>query len=46
MQAVPRVPFGVVNAPGQRYHPVVIAQAIATLGEMYPDRLWVALGLG
>ena len=46
MQAVPDVPFGVVNAPGQRYHPVVIAQAIATLGEMYPDRLWVALGSG
>lgn len=46
MQAVPRLPFGVVNAPGQRYHPVVIAQAIATLAELYPDRLWVALGSG
>jgi len=45
LQAVP-VPFGVVNAPGQRYHPVVIAQAIATLAEMYPGRLWVALGSG
>ena len=45
MQAVP-VPFGVVNAPGQRYHPVIIAQAIATLAEMHPDRLWVALGSG
>lgn len=41
-----RVPVGVVNAPGQRYHPVVIAQAIATLGEMYPGRFWVALGSG
>jgi probable non-F420 flavinoid oxidoreductase len=40
------VPFGVVNAPGQRYHPAVIAQAIATLGEMFPDRLWVAMGSG
>jgi probable non-F420 flavinoid oxidoreductase len=40
------VPFGVVNAPGQRYHPVVIAQAIATLGEMFPGRLTVALGSG
>jgi probable non-F420 flavinoid oxidoreductase len=38
--------FGVVNAPGQRYHPVVIAQAIATLGEMYPGRFWAALGSG
>jgi probable non-F420 flavinoid oxidoreductase len=46
MQAVGEVPFGVVNAPGQRYHPAIIAQAIATLGEMYPDRLWVALGSG
>jgi probable non-F420 flavinoid oxidoreductase len=45
MQAVP-LPFGVVNAPGQRYHPVIIAQAIATLAEMHPDRLWVALGSG
>ncbi len=40
------VPFGVVNAPGQRYHPVIIAQAIATLAEMHPGRLWVALGSG
>jgi probable non-F420 flavinoid oxidoreductase len=38
--------FGVVNAPGQRYHPAVIAQAAATLAEMYPGRLWVALGSG
>lgn len=40
------LPFGVVNAPGQRYHPVIIAQAIATLGAMFPDRFWVALGSG
>jgi probable non-F420 flavinoid oxidoreductase len=40
------LPFGVVNAPGQRYHPAVIAQAAATLAEMYPSRLWVALGTG
>lgn len=38
--------LGVVNAPGQRYHPAVIAQAIATLGEMYPGRFWAALGSG
>ena len=25
------LPFGIVNAPGQRYHPAIIAQAIATL---------------
>jgi probable non-F420 flavinoid oxidoreductase len=38
--------FGVVNAPGQRYHPVIIAQAIASLNEMFPQRLWAALGTG
>lgn len=40
------LPIGVVNAPGQRYHPAIIAQATATLAEMYPDRFWVALGSG
>lgn len=40
------LPFGVVTAPGQRYHPAVIAQAIATLGEMFPGRFWAALGSG
>ncbi|HEU4807912.1 MAG TPA: TIGR03885 family FMN-dependent LLM class oxidoreductase [Homoserinimonas sp.] len=40
------LPFGVVNAPGQRYHPAIIAQAIATLEAMFPDRFWVALGSG
>jgi coenzyme F420-dependent glucose-6-phosphate dehydrogenase len=38
--------FGVVNAPGQRYHPAIIAQATATLAEMFPDRFWVAFGSG
>ena len=38
--------FGVVCAPGQRYHPAIIAQAAATLAEMFPDRFWVALGSG
>ena len=38
--------FGVVNAPGQRYHPAIVAQAVATLGELYPGRFWVALGSG
>jgi coenzyme F420-dependent glucose-6-phosphate dehydrogenase len=40
------LPFGVVSAPGQRYHPAIIAQAAATLQLMFPDRLWVALGSG
>ena len=41
-----RLPFGVVNAPGQRYHPAIIAQAIGTLAAMYEGRFWVALGTG
>jgi probable non-F420 flavinoid oxidoreductase len=40
------LPFGVVNAPGQRYHPAIIAQAIGTLAAMYEGRFWVALGTG
>lgn len=38
--------FGVVNAPGQRYHPAIIAQAAATLGEMFPERFFIAVGSG
>ena len=45
MQAT-SLPFGVVTAPGQRYHPAIIAQAIATLGELFPGRFWAALGSG
>ncbi|HEX2772265.1 MAG TPA: TIGR03885 family FMN-dependent LLM class oxidoreductase [Micromonosporaceae bacterium] len=45
MQAT-TLPFGVVNAPGQRYHPAIIAQAIGTLGVMFPGRFWAALGTG
>jgi probable non-F420 flavinoid oxidoreductase len=41
-----RLPFGCVNAPGWRYHPTIIAQAAATLGEMYPERFWLAVGSG
>ena len=41
-----RLPFGVISAPGWRYHPAVLAQGAATLSEMYPERLWLALGSG
>ncbi len=41
-----RLPFGVVSAPGQRYHPAIVAQAAATLCELFPGRLWLALGTG
>jgi len=45
--ATTRVPFGVVTTPvGWRYHPAVIAQAAATLEEMFPGRFWMALGSG
>jgi coenzyme F420-dependent glucose-6-phosphate dehydrogenase len=41
-----RLPFGIISAPGYRYHPAIIAQGAATLAQMYPDRLWLALGSG
>jgi len=41
-----QLPFGVVTAPGQRYHPVITAQAVATIAEMFPGRLLPALGSG
>jgi probable non-F420 flavinoid oxidoreductase len=46
MQAT-SLPFGIISAPGYRYHPAVLAQAAATIGEMFPGRLsWLALGSG
>lgn len=41
-----RFSLGVVTAPGQRYHPAIAAQKIATLAEMYPQRFWAAIGSG
>lgn len=38
--------LGCVCAPGQRYHPAVVAQQLGTLGQMFPGRAWVALGSG
>ena len=46
LQATRAMTFGCVNAPGDRYHPAIVAQAAATLAEMYPDRFWVAVGSG
>jgi probable non-F420 flavinoid oxidoreductase len=45
MQAT-SLPFTVVTVPGDRYHPAIVAQAIATLEEMFPGRFSVALGSG
>jgi probable non-F420 flavinoid oxidoreductase len=46
METTSRLTYGTVSAPGWRYHPVILAQAVATLGFMYPGRIWVALGSG
>lgn len=35
-----------VTPPGPRYHPAIIAQAAATLEQMYPRRFWLGLGAG
>ncbi|HEU4496665.1 MAG TPA: TIGR03885 family FMN-dependent LLM class oxidoreductase [Flavobacterium sp.] len=45
MQAT-QLDFAIVNAPGQRYHPAIIAQAVATLDEMFPGRFFIAVGSG
>jgi coenzyme F420-dependent glucose-6-phosphate dehydrogenase len=48
LQATRKLAFNVITVPGGwRYQPVVLAQAIATLAQMYEHRLpWVALGSG
>ena len=40
------LPMGLVCTPGYRYHPAIVAQALATLGEMFPERIWAAFGSG
>lgn len=46
LEATP-LSFGVVTVPGGwRYHPAIIAQAAATLAEMFPGRFWIAPGSG
>lgn len=45
MQAC-KLPFGLICAPGPRHHPAMVAQAAATLCNMFPERLWIALGSG
>ena len=46
MQATSQLEFGILNSPGQRYHPAIIAQACATLLELFPERFWIAIGSG
>jgi probable non-F420 flavinoid oxidoreductase len=40
------IPFGIVTVPGYRYHPAILAQAIATLENMFPGRFFLTLGSG
>jgi coenzyme F420-dependent glucose-6-phosphate dehydrogenase len=40
------LPHGVVCSLGYRYHPAIVAQASATLSEMFPERFWISLGRG
>src|SRR3954463_16680669 len=44
--ATTTLPFGAGTPPRPRYHPAIVAQAIATLDAMFPGRFWVALGSG
>jgi F420-dependent hydroxymycolic acid dehydrogenase len=42
-----RLPFGTgVTCPTYRYHPSIVAQAFATLGQLYPGRVFLGLGSG
>jgi len=46
-QATEKVPFGTgVTTPGPRFHPVLIAQAWATLETMFPGRPYLGFGSG
>jgi len=45
--ATTKMRFGTgVTPPGPRYHPAIIAQAAATLEQMFPGRFWLGLGAG
>jgi probable non-F420 flavinoid oxidoreductase len=48
LETTTKLTFGSITVPGGwRYHPAIVAQAFATLGQMYPGRIpWVALGSG
>ncbi len=41
------IPLGpAVTSPILRYHPALVAQAFGTLGTMYPNRIFLAVGTG
>lgn len=41
-----QLPYAVVNSPVGRYHPAVIAQAVATLAQMHGERFTLVAGSG
>src|SRR5450755_2318640 len=46
-QATSRIDLGTsVLTPTFRYHPAVVAQAMGTLGSMFPGRFWLGVGTG
>lgn len=46
-QATERVPIGTgVTAPVHRYHPAIVAQAFATLEQLFPGRVFLGIGSG
>ncbi|MBW9117315.1 LLM class flavin-dependent oxidoreductase [Rhizobium cauense] len=48
LQATRSIPFAMLTVPqGWRYHPVITAQASATIADMFPGRFpWMAVGSG
>jgi probable non-F420 flavinoid oxidoreductase len=44
--ATTKMPGRMICCPGYRQHPAVVAQAGATLAEMFENRFWLALGSG
>lgn len=40
------LPLGTICCPYRRYRPEIVAQAGATLAEMFGDRFWLAVGTG
>ncbi len=46
-QSAGRVALGTaVTCPSYRYHPAIVAQAFATLGVLYPGRVFLGVGTG
>ncbi len=46
-QGTARIRLGTsVTTPTFRYHPAVVAQSMATLGVLYPGRMWLGVGTG